>query len=80
MADREVDGFLIWAEANQKGDEAAVAYVLTKDTNGKVSTKRFNVITTETFNSMEAAHAAAYKVVHGISSVSATGVPTPLFY
>lgn len=80
MADREVDGFQIWAEANKVGDEPAFAYVMTKSLTNQTQTKRFHVITTQTFTSLDAAQAAARDVVQRITSVADNGVPIPLDY
>lgn len=80
MVIREVDGFQIWTEASQQGEEPAGAFVLTKAINGKVGTKRFRVITVHTFTSLETAQAAAVQVAQAITSVSDAGVPGPLVY
>lgn len=80
MAEREVDGFLLWAEANQLGEEAAVAYVVSQAKNGRSPAKRHHVVTTKVFRSLEDAQGAANHAVKQISSVSEKGVPSPLVY
>ncbi|KGG86707.1 hypothetical protein [Comamonas thiooxydans] len=80
MGNREVDGFQVWAEVSQQGAELAGTFVLMKAIDCKVGTKRFRVITVHTFTSLEAAQAAPIQVVQAITSVSETGVPSPLVY
>ncbi len=80
MAEREIDGFLLWSEANQLDEEPAVAFVVSKAKDGKTPAKRHHVVTTKVFHSLEDAQGAANHVVRNISSVSESGVPSPLLY
>ena len=80
MGNREVDGFQVWTEVRQQGAELAGTFVLTKAIDCKVGTKRFRVITVHTHTSLETAQAAAFQVAQAITSVSDTGVPSPLVY
>jgi len=80
MADRVVDGFVVWAGASQSGDAAAVPMVETKSVDGKVGTQFFRVITTEPSRTAERAMEIARDVVARVQSVNEKGVPHPLTY
>lgn len=80
MADREIDGFIVWAGAHQNGDDQPRAQVETKPLDGSGKTRTFTVITTKRFASLDAAMAAAHEAVQAVESVNDKGVPHPLTY
>lgn len=80
MDNREVDGFQVWAEVRQQGDELAGTFVLTKAIDCKVGTKRFRVITVHTFTSLEATQAAPIQVVQSDHINFRHCLPSPLVY
>ena len=80
MPTREIDGFEVWSAARQLGDEQAIPEVEVKDLSGKLKSNVFSVHTTERFDRLEDAKAAADDVVGAIERVDERGVPSPLTY